>query len=194
MVKKIASSIFVALILALLSAPALLYFGKKNPKYFGGIKIGSWYYSNATGSNNSNAYIKAVINITGVLALNKSETVYLVATEDSEGNPLNANNTYKIEGKDDFKTRWWSLTAYQNSFLIKNKVNQYSLSKTTVKKDVNSNFSIFASPNKQDTNWIPTGEKSSSFDLLLRFYNPTDALIKSIENSTVKIPIITKIN
>jgi hypothetical protein len=154
------------------------------------IKNGVWETNLNIGSQSANPYLRAYVARFGLLALNSSETIYFFAQTDSEGNPLNPQCTYQIKGQD-FATRWWSITAYCDSYLIPNAENQYSISKTTVKFKPQNEFEIFFSPEKQGENWLPSGNKIGKMSLVLRFYNPNPAWQKN--PAQVNLPQIIKI-
>ena len=75
------------------------------------LRNGPWQTNLLIGSSTADPYIKTYIALTGLLALNKSETLYFEAHEDSAGKPLDGKCSYRIDGKDP-DARWWSLTVY----------------------------------------------------------------------------------
>ncbi len=141
----------------------------------GGVANGPWKSSLATGSAQSDPYTRARVALHGLFALNRTETIYFTASEDSEGRALDGNCHYQIAGRDP-NARWWSITAYgSDDFLIPNAENLYSISATSVARRKDGSFSIQvgglnAHQTKADANWIPTGE--GPFTLTLRLYNP----------------------
>lgn len=150
---------------------------------------GPWKYNALVGGVAANPYIRAMIAITGLLALNQTEAIYLLAQKDSEGNPLRADHTYRVEGEA-LDSRWWSLTAYgPDGFLIPNDQDRYSYNSVNVIWLENSRFMIHLSRSPQQGNWIPLGNVKS-FDLLLRLYNPNPALAESI--LTARLPKIRR--
>jgi hypothetical protein len=93
---------------------------------------GPWRTSLSTGSADSDLYTRASVALHGLLALNRSETIYYTAATDSSGAVLDGACAYDIVGRDP-DARWWSITAYgSDDYLIPNPVDRYSISKNTV--------------------------------------------------------------
>ena len=89
---------------------------------------GPWKTSLVAGSPQSDPYTRARVALHGLLALNRKETIYYTATEDSDGAKLDGNCRYEVRGRDP-NTRWWSITAYgADDYLIPNPGNLYSVS------------------------------------------------------------------
>ncbi len=179
----------VCLALAALVGLASAYYSVR----FGGatksvVENGPWSTDLTTGGADADMYTRARVAITGLLALNKNETIYFTAKHDSAGDPLDGNCTYRIEGRDP-DTRWWSLTAYANdNFLIDNPAKHYSVSKTSVVRTADGSFVVRLSTTAEEQNWIATSHEG--FDVTLRLYNPGDAVLK--DPATAPLPSITK--
>jgi hypothetical protein len=154
-----------------------------------GIVNGPWRANTAAGSVTADPYMRIRVAIHGLLALNSSETIYYSARVDDDGNALNSDYTYRIEGKA-LDTRWWSITAYgAGDHLIANALNRYSYTGNNVTFDVNGKFTIFVSKNNQQGNWLPLNDQKR-FYLTLRLYNPGDAMRDSL--NTVELPHIIR--
>lgn len=150
---------------------------------------GSWRTIPVTGSTDADMYTRALIAIVGVLALDRSETVYFSATEDSSGERLSAACDYMIAG-DDLASRWWSLTAYgEDGYLIDNELDRYSFARDEL-VGPQGRWTVRLSGSPQEGNWLPTGDEER-VDLLLRFYNPSPELYDNL--GTVALPSITRL-
>src|SRR5678815_316989 len=91
----------------------------------GAVSNGPWRTSLEAGSREGGMYLRAGIAVHGLLALNRSETVYYTATTDSSGIALDGRCTYRVRGRDP-KSRWWSITAYgPDDYLIPNTAHRY---------------------------------------------------------------------
>lgn len=153
------------------------------------LKKGSWVLPPKMDLSGS-MMARAKIALTALFALRESEVFYAVAAEDEAGNPLEAGNTYKVTGKN-FDTRYWSITLYgEDYFLIPNEQNIFNVNMYDVSYDQEGNFSFVISPKQQSGTWLPSSD-TQSFDLLLRMYNPSEAIISDLEN--LELPIIKKI-
>jgi hypothetical protein len=136
----------------------------------GGVSDGPWKTNLLIGSAGGDMAIRAAVAVHGLLALNRSETLYYSAYADGAGNRLDGNCTYRVSGRDPM-TRWWSVTAYAaDDFLIPNPAHRYSVSKTSVAHNADGTFTATVSPNAAAQNWIATAGKP--FSLTLRLYNP----------------------
>lgn len=141
----------------------------------GNVRVGAWDTNLNTGSAEADASLRAGIALGGLLALNRSETIYFNATTDDDGNQLLSNCSYRVVGKE-LPSRWWSITAYgADNFLIDNPQNRYSFSMATLPRDADGNYTIQVGGNPSAANYLPVGSPAESlaFALTLRLYNPT---------------------
>jgi len=162
------------------------------------LQNGAWHTDPNIGSEQADPYARAAVARAGLLALNKSETVYFTATLDDEGEPLSTACQYRLEGKP-LATRWWSITAYAaDHYLIANPQNRYSQAMNTVSRNADDSFTISVSPDGAGENGIPTGfiapssdeNVGDSFSLTLRLYNPAEATYSNLGG--IDLPTIAK--
>jgi len=136
----------------------------------GDVTDGPWRTSLLTGSTEGGMALRATIALHGLFALNRHETIYYTATTDSAGKKLDGACRYTITGRD-LPARWWSITAYgADDFLIANKFQRYSVSKTSVVRGADGRFTVTASEDASAANQVATGD--GAFSLTLRLYNP----------------------
>ena len=155
----------------------------------GAVTNGPWRTNLTMGSRQANMYTRAAIAYAALFALNQSETIYYSARGDDSGQRFSGDNVYRIEGKAP-EARWWSITAYgADGFLIPNEQNRYSYSGNSVIYDQNDKFTIYVSKTRKPGNWLPLGDRKE-FTLVLRLYNPREAIRKS--PATVELPHIIK--
>ncbi len=137
----------------------------------GQVSIGPWRTSLATGGTDADMYTRTYVALTGLLALNRGETTYFVATHDDAGRPLQARCDYDVIGKT-IDARWWSVTAYaDDNFLIPNAAGTFSFNNKSARPDADGRFALALGPRQRPGNWLPTGD-AGGFNLLLRLYNP----------------------
>ncbi len=161
------------------------------------IKNGPWVTSLEAGSADASIYQRARIARSGLWALEKSEVIYYVTTTDSDGNKLDYNGVYKIEGSE-LPARWWGITVYKDLYFIPNEANRYSFSKTNIAYDENgTTWTIMLSARPQKGNWLPLGDKepmrgerNGDLCLTLRLYNPNPEVLESPE--TIELPQIIR--
>jgi hypothetical protein len=156
----------------------------------GAVSDGPWKTSLDTGSSAANMYQRASVAVHGLLALNRSETVYYTANTDSDGAALSGACRYELTGRDP-PTRWWSITAYgADDYLIPNAAGRYSASMHSVARRANGTFAIVVSKDAAAANWIPVTD--GRFSLTLRLYNP-DARVAA-DPAHVALPAIRKLH
>jgi hypothetical protein len=136
------------------------------------IANGAWRTSRDVGAASADASLRAVVALTGLLALNQSETIYYTATTDDAGAPLRSDCRYRVEGTDP-AARWWSITAYAaDSYLIPNPEKAYSVDRSRVRRDADGRFRIAVGGPPADANHIATGAAGETISLTLRLYHP----------------------
>jgi hypothetical protein len=144
-------------------------------------------YLNRTGTAKSNMYDNRPV-----------ETKYIYTDNDSQGKPLDGNNTYEItfaKGGVPPVKGFWSVTLYNaEHFFNPNPLDRYSLG--TKNKNLNYNpdgsLTLYAgaqSPGKdKENNWLPA--PNGTFSLYLRAYWPDEAIL----DGTWKPPVIVQVN
>jgi hypothetical protein len=148
-----------------------------------GISNGPWRTSLLIGSPGGDPYVRALVAVHGLLALNRSETIYFTAATDNSGQPLDGICTYQITWHDP-DARWWSITAYgSDDFLIPNPVDRYSISKNSVVRQSDGSFTASVGSAANVQNWIPTAR--GRFSLTLRLYNPGKAVAANPAGSSL---------
>ncbi len=157
----------------------------------GDVQDGPWRTSLATGSNAGSAALRASVAVHGLLALNRSETIYYTAATDSDGEPLRGTCYYTIEGRDP-PARWWSITAYgADDYLIPNPENLYSVSMHSVDRESDGHFAMLvakAGSGPDGYKLVPVVD--GPFSLTLRLYNPAPAV--AADPAHVALPVITR--
>lgn len=149
---------------------------------------GPWTTNLAAGSTNAGMYTRAAVAIGGLLALNKSETIYYAANGDSAGDSFDPRCTYRIEGRDP-DARWWSVTAYgKDRFLIDTPSKRYAVGKANVVRTADGTFVIRVSTAEHVENWIAASP--DGFILTLRLYNPGPSVTD--DPATATLPAIVK--
>jgi hypothetical protein len=164
---KIAAVLAIGTVLGLAATWLLIFRGGG---LRGAVRNGPWTTSLTVGSSGSDIYTRAVVAVHGLLALNRSETIYYAAHADSDGNNFDGRCTYLIAGRDP-PARWWSITAYAaDDYLIPNPAKRYSVSRTSVTRNAHGEFVATVSRKPFPKDWIAL--QNGRFNLTLRLYNP----------------------
>jgi hypothetical protein len=152
------------------------------------VQNGPWSTSLVTGGTDADAYTRTLVAITGLLALNKDETIYYNAEKDSAGEALDGNCSYRLEGRDP-DARWWSITVYgRDHFLLDTPSQRYSVSKSNVVRAADGAFVVRLSTVEEPRNWIAISP--DGFQLTLRLYNPGPAV--KDDPAAAPLPAIVK--
>jgi hypothetical protein len=156
----------------------------------GAIDDGPWRTSLDAGSRGGGIYLRARVAVHGLLALNRSETMYYTASQDGGGARFDGACTWRIEGRDP-PARWWSITAYgADDFLIPNAAGRYSVSKNSVRRAADGRFTITLSKRPAVRNWIALAD--GRFNVSLRLYNPDPKVAADPQH--VVLPTIEKVS
>ncbi len=144
---------------------------------------------------------RALIARIGLFALRKSEVLYFVASKDSDGQSLDAQYDYVLEGLE-LDTRYWSYTLYNaDYFLVKNEANKFGFNLDNIQYDAppehleypkasKKSYQITISSTPKTANWLPSG-KAGNFHITLRMYNPAPSVYENLAN--VELPTIRRI-
>lgn len=184
---KLVAVVVVALIVG--AGSALLFI--RGAGLGGDVAVGPWKTSLVIGSSDADPYTRARVAVAGLLALNRTETVYFTASNDDAGAKLLSECTYKVTGSDP-PARWWSVTLYgADHYLVANPLDRYSYGGDTVAREADGSFIITIGPEETDGNWIPTGDQTGdTFSLTLRLYNPEPEVAR--DPSRTVLPHIAK--
>jgi hypothetical protein len=154
--------------------------------------VSGWMGSKLAGSTAADPYTRAMIAKGGLLALNRSETIYFTLTKDEHGRPLTQNCAYQLKGAS-FPARWWSVTIYAaDDYLPKNHDGAFSIDDTRTQKDPGGGWTAAVSLQRPGPggapNWISTWA-AGQFSLTLRLYNPSPQAAS--DPNTIVFPQIT---
>jgi hypothetical protein len=158
---------------------------------FGDVNVGGWRGDFATGSNAANPYTRARVARHGLLALAKTEAVYLTRNRDSTGALLSNRCHYRLSGGP-MPAGWWSVTLYDGqSMLPTNTDNALSIDAERAGQGA---WAALIAPQRPDdgTLWI-SSRGAETFDLTLRLYMPEPALLAD-PNTALEPPRIERIS
>ena len=149
---------------------------KKSPFYQQTVQVGAWKANLLAGSPDAGMYTRAAVALNAFLALDRTETMYFMATQDDAGQALRSQCKYRVEGVPP-AARWWSITAYADDLFLFDAPNQqHSLNGSTAKLDAQGRFAMQTGPQQAgDAHWLPTPGKQGVV-LILRLYNPEPSL------------------
>ncbi|MCF6320987.1 MAG: DUF1214 domain-containing protein [Rhizobiaceae bacterium] len=161
----------------------------------GAINIGSWTAWPFTGGNEADPYTLARVISDSTVPLGAAEGLAFEATEDMNGERLNLECNYVLEGRTP-KAKLWTLTPYrQDGAALKTgkskiEVPQYTNSKRLLRY-ADGTFSIALGPQAAPGNWLAT-EGKGLFRLVLRLYDTP--ITASAGLISPQMPLIKKVS
>lgn len=137
-----------------------------------GVTAGAWRADLLAGSADAGLYTRARIAVNAVLALDRSETIYFLATHDDRGTPLRAECRYRLEGRAP-AALWWSITGYaEDNFLFPVESRRYSVSAHSLGVSTGQSYVATVGPSTADIETQGIGP----LRLTLRLYRPARSL------------------
>jgi hypothetical protein len=142
---------------------------------FGDVDVGAWRSDFAIGSKAADPYTRARVARHGLLALAKSEAVYFTRAVDDAGEPLREACTYRLSGGA-MPAGWWSVTLYDAASLLP--ANSDAALSIDASRAGEGAWEAVIAPTRpvNAAHWI-SSRNAGTFDLTLRLYMPTEALL-----------------
>jgi hypothetical protein len=163
-----------------------------------GTLVNGWLSNAQPGVYGTDYLFRAATTQFGLGANIGQEAFYPSTFTDSQGKPLNGNNSYLIHfdpGQTPPVNGFWSVSMYNDKNLfIDNPINRYNIGKYTegLKNNTDGSLDIFIQnknpgPDKE-SNWLPSPE--GSFNMVLRLYLPQPQAL----NGTWQLPLVQKVD
>jgi len=145
-----------------------------NGQLLGSFEKDYWFGNDRAGSTAADPYTRGIVAAIGLLALNKSETIYFHRYKDEQGRQLREGCVYELRGAA-LPARWWSLTVYAaDHFLPVNGQRAFSVDASQIAAGADGSWTVrIASDRAEAANWIST-KAAGEFSLALRMYNPNE--------------------
>ena len=165
------------------------------PRLGEAVRIDGWTSDWSIGSDAANPYIRARIARFGLLALRKEEAVYFTTARDANGRRLRDDCIYSVSGGT-MPAAWWSITLYdRDSRLPMNSDGALSFDTSDAEQmGAPDQWRFRVSPDRSghpDELWV-SSRNAGQFDLTLRLYLPTGALLEDPED-TLQPPIVKEL-
>jgi hypothetical protein len=152
----------------------------KNPAAIGGLKNGWVIPSPETGNFGTNYRLRAAIAFVGFGANLTADALYPLLVQDGNGKVLDGGKKYKIsflKGEVPPAGAFWSVTNYQDHFLVPNNANKYSVSSWMKPKLASDgSLTIYLQPTSPgadlEINWLPSSPSIPDLTPLMRLYWP----------------------
>lgn len=154
--------------------------------------VDGWVTNELAGSRAADPYSRASIARTGLLALNRGETIYFHKYSDEQGRAFRPDCVYEVRGRA-LPARWWSLTLYaEDDFLARNGDKAFSVDATRIRTDPSGGWSVRIGGDRGGAaDWL-SSRNAGTFMLSLRMYNPTAAAREHPD--AIAFPAITTVS
>lgn len=150
---------------------------------------GPWKGSSIPGRVPDGPYDRLAIASRGLVGLPRSETIYLTATTDSEGRPLDPACVYHLRGRP-LPARWWSLTPYDVHWeLIPNPDGVYSVGSHNLAPGPDGRFDVRLARDAAGPDELPLGEAPGTW-IVLRLYEPDAGVADHL--ASVELPTVAR--
>jgi hypothetical protein len=157
-----------------------------------GFERNGWVGSTDAGSTGADPWTRAQIAVRGILALNKSQAIYLTKRTDDTGAPLSEYCRYRVSGGP-IPGRWWSITVYAaDNYLPVNDDDALSFDATEVVPDAQSRWTALLASKREGEGAWASSRNAGTFDITLRVYNPTSAA--QADFGMIPAPKVTRID
>lgn len=158
---------------------------------FGDVDVGGWRSDFAVGSKAADPYTRARVARHGLLALAKTEAVYFTRATDDDGAPLREACSYRLSGGQ-MPAGWWSVTLYDGQSMLP--ANTDGALSIDAERAGGGAWSAVIAPARPAEGglWI-SSRGAGSFDLTLRLYMPSAALL-SAPDTALTPPRIERIS
>jgi hypothetical protein len=151
-----------------------------DPASIGGLTNGWVIPSPHLGNYGTDYKLRAGISFVGFGANLPQDGYYPLLVHDSKGNLLDGGKKYTLtfpKGQTPPAGAFWSVTVYQDHFLVPNSANKYSVSDwMKPKPNADGSLTIYMQPTSpgadKELNWIPTSGSIPALTPLMRLYWP----------------------
>jgi hypothetical protein len=134
-------------------------------------RYGPWRRTAIVGQVPRNAWERVATATRGLVGLPKSETIYLEARADEDGEPFAPGCVYRFTGPA-LPARWWSLTPYDADWeLIPNPDGVYSVGSHNATLDARGRFSARMHATASGPGELPLDDEPGTW-VVLRLYHP----------------------
>lgn len=158
---------------------------------FGDVDVGGWRSDFAIGSKAADPYTRARVARHGLLALAKTEAVYFTRATDDTGAPLREACSYRLSGGQ-MPAGWWSVTLYDRQSMLPANTDG-ALSIDAERAGGGAWSAVIAPARPADGGLWISSRGAGSFDLTLRLYMPSAALL-SAPDTALTPPRIERIS
>lgn len=174
---------------ALVVGFGLSWYALTDARAFGTLHIGPWAVWRDAGSPAPDPYTRAYVARAGALQLGASEGLQFIATTDSDGQRLERNCGYRIDGTTPIATFWTLTPVAPDNSVIARPGTPAAFNSTRVARATDGSLQLYVSKAISPRNWIEiTG--AGPFALILSLYDTSS--FSSVGDDPVTLPAIIR--
>jgi hypothetical protein len=142
-------------------------------------RFGPWRGTSIVGRVPENPWQRVAIATRGLVGLPRSETLYLEASVDEDGQPFEPGCRYRFSGPA-LPARWWSLTPYDARWeLIPNPDGVYSVGSHNATLDERGRFALTMHAGAAGPAELPLDDEPGTW-VVLRLYHPEPGVVERL--------------
>src|SRR5687767_7010088 len=167
----------------------LSWYALSDGRLFGAMRLGPWSAWRDAGSPSPDPYTRAYVARTGALQLGISEGLQFVATTDSDGQRLDRDCRYRIDGTTPVATFWTLVPVDVDGSIVTRPDGPHAFNSTRLAHATDGSLQLYVSKTLSPRNWLETtGE--GPFSLVLTLYDP--AGFAGVGSAAATLPAIIR--
>jgi len=167
----------------------LSWYALTDGRFFGAYQSGPWTTWLRAGSPDPDPYTRAYLVRNGALQLGLSEGVQFVATTDSDGQPLDRNCRYRIDGNTPTATFWTLIPTDTHGASIARAGGPEGFNSARLARANDGSIELYVSRSLAPLNWVEISG-SGPFWLILTLYDTS--LFSGIGSNQTTLPAIIR--
>jgi hypothetical protein len=182
-------NLLLMLVVALAIGFGLSWYALNDGRLLGASQIGPWTAWSRAGSPSPDPYTRAYLARSGALQLGQAEGVQFVATADSDGQPLNRNCRYRIDGATPTATFWTLVPTAPDGRTIARPDGPPGFESARLARANDGSTQLYVSKTLAPLNWLEiTGD--GTFWLVLSLYDTT--VFSGVSTNDTNLPAIIR--
>lgn len=166
----------------------LSYYALTDGRLFGAFEVGPWAAWPEVGAPDPDPYTRAFLARTGSPQLGASEGLQFIATHDSDGQLLERNCRYRIDGKTPVASFWTLAPVTPEGVNVTRPGGPLAFESNRISRAEDGSAVLYVSPTLAPLNWLET-TGDGPLELVLTLY---DTSIFTGAGGAVTLPSITR--
>ena len=167
----------------------LSWYALSDARVVGAIHIGPWAAWRDAGSPTPDPYTRAYVARAGALQLGTSEGLQFIATTDSDGQRLDRNCRYRIDGTTPVSTFWTLTPLGPGNEIITRPDTPPSFNSTRVARATDGSLQLYVSKSLSPRNWLEIAG-DGPFSLMLTLYDTSS--FAGVGSEQARLPSIIR--